>query len=732
MHRRARTWLARVDSVLGAGRSISARASIEQLPQLQRAVALSAVALAEHTPVVMLDLLDAFADPSDEAGFLVALDRLAPATTTILLGSPVSTKTARDASLSREIVQLDLDQLATPPLERKDATPVSQSVFSPTRRGWLRYAALAAVVLVPLAFAGLFIGAVSQISHSISDIPAAIVNNDQVVTQTGANGKTTQVLAGRELVTELTGKKSAGFTWTITNSKDAKADLANGTVYAILTVPKNFSKSIVSLSSKSPIKANLTITTDDSHNYLTGSVAQVVGTSLSSEFGQAVTKQYIAGLYSGIGGFGSSLTTAASGATKLSGGASSLSTGLSSYVAGVSAIPSGLRQLQAGIETAKSGVESRAIAPYTSSVSGETAKLNADVAALAANPSDPTLLAAVQTDSATLTAIAASGSTVATGVSSAFDTLASNTGSFARQTEALATGGAQLTTGAQSLASGASSLAAGLTSGAAKTPSYTSAQVAQTASVASNPVGVSVDRKHEVSSAAQIIATLFVPLGLWIGSLAVFLVLRPLTRRTLSSTAGNGRLVLSSIARASVVTAAQALLLVLLAAHGGRGELDPAAGDHPVLARHGDRVHRVPLPAHHRPGPRGARRLHLPACRADHLHRRPVPDPVARETVPVSQPAAAPHLRSARDGGDHLQLGRRHRHRSRRGPRRLRCGKPAYRPGRGASCAPCPRPRPGAGECVVEPCDDFAAIASRANSSVSPSTARRSSVLRAR
>jgi putative membrane protein len=140
---------------------------------------------------------------------------------------------------------------------------MSQSLFTPSRRGWFRYAALAAVVLVPLAFAGLFIGAVSQVSHSISDIPAAIVNNDQVVSQT-ANGKTTQVLAGRELVTQLTGKKSAGFDWTITNSKDAAADLANGTVYAILTVPKNFSASIVSLGSKSPLKANLNITTDDS------------------------------------------------------------------------------------------------------------------------------------------------------------------------------------------------------------------------------------------------------------------------------------------------------------------------------------------------------------------------------------------------------------------------------------------------------------------------------------
>jgi putative membrane protein len=216
---------------------------------------------------------------------------------------------------------------------------VSQTSFPTPRSTRLRYAALAAVVLVPLAFAGLFIGAVSQISHSISDIPAAIVDNDQMVAETGTDGTSTPVLAGRELVTELTGKKSAGFDWTITNSKDAKAELANGTVYAILTVPKNFSKSIVSLSSKSPVKAKLTITTDDAHNYLTGSVAQIVGSSLTSAFGQAVTKQYIAGIYSGIGGVSSALSSAASGASKLSTGASSLATGVTSYVAGVSAVP---------------------------------------------------------------------------------------------------------------------------------------------------------------------------------------------------------------------------------------------------------------------------------------------------------------------------------------------------------------------------------------------------------
>ena len=119
VHRRARTWLARIDAVLGEGHTIPGRAGIEQLPQLERAVALSAVALAEHTPVVMLDLLDAFADSADEAEFLRALDRLAPATTTIVLGTPVAPR--RTPPLSRTVVSLDLDDLRLSDLDRKGA-----------------------------------------------------------------------------------------------------------------------------------------------------------------------------------------------------------------------------------------------------------------------------------------------------------------------------------------------------------------------------------------------------------------------------------------------------------------------------------------------------------------------------------------------------------------------------------------------------------------------------------
>jgi RND superfamily putative drug exporter len=122
VQRRARSWLDRVNAVLGEHGAVSARSTIEQLPQLQRAVALSAVALAEHTPVVMLDLLDAFADPRDEVAFLAALDRIAPATTTIVLGQPSAPRASDISSVGRKVVRLNLDQLAVSSINGKGAT----------------------------------------------------------------------------------------------------------------------------------------------------------------------------------------------------------------------------------------------------------------------------------------------------------------------------------------------------------------------------------------------------------------------------------------------------------------------------------------------------------------------------------------------------------------------------------------------------------------------------------
>jgi len=113
--RRARGWLERVNSVLGAERvTVRASSTLVELPQLERSVALAAIALAERTPVVMLDQLDSFASTDDEQAFIEAVHLLAPATTTIVVGTPIPARAIEPAHTgTRPLVVIDLYSLTT-------------------------------------------------------------------------------------------------------------------------------------------------------------------------------------------------------------------------------------------------------------------------------------------------------------------------------------------------------------------------------------------------------------------------------------------------------------------------------------------------------------------------------------------------------------------------------------------------------------------------------------------
>ena len=92
----------------GLGRptaEVTAQTPISSLPQLERAVAGAALALSERTPVVILDTLDPFADAGDAHDFLRALDRLAPATTTVIVGTPDAYRVRPE--LSRELLAFE-------------------------------------------------------------------------------------------------------------------------------------------------------------------------------------------------------------------------------------------------------------------------------------------------------------------------------------------------------------------------------------------------------------------------------------------------------------------------------------------------------------------------------------------------------------------------------------------------------------------------------------------------
>ena len=482
------------------------------------------------------------------------------------------------------------------------STPVS----SPRRAAWGSRIAVLAVILIPLAFAGLFVGSLSEADSSLDRIPAAVVNSDELIMQTTADGTETPIFAGRQLVTELTGSGSAGFDWVITNVEDAEDALASGEVYAVLTVPDDFSESILSLQSDTPRQAEISIRTDDAHSYLSGAVAQSVGDSMVSAFGREITAQYISGIYSSIGEFGESLGTAASGASDLARGASTLGSGLGSLATGAASTQTGAAGVADGIAGYTSGVESlsggltelragaRGLTGISDGVDGFTGGVSQLAAGIAGanaqlSDADPTndeaARASLSALSGQLSQTAAGGGTLAAQTRGGIQGIQGGIARSAGGASALVAGGADLTAGAGSiagaigslttgvadasggaseLATGAADLAEGLRQGADALPPMDGDAGTEAASVVAEPITLAVDRDNEVTSIGQIVATFFVPLGLWIGALAVFLVLRPVSRVGLTSTAGTGRLITGTLLRASAITIAQALLLAAL------------------------------------------------------------------------------------------------------------------------------------------------------------------------
>ncbi|QAV69932.1 hypothetical protein ESZ53_05480 [Salinibacterium sp. UTAS2018] len=429
------------------------------------------------------------------------------------------------------------------------------------RRRWLTISGFVAVALLPLAFTGLFVAAAGDGESAIDNIPVALVNNDELQTTTTAEGEEQIVFAGRQLVTELTG--ADGFEWTITNSNDAEDALARGDVYAILTVPTEFSESILSLSTDAPSQAQISIRTDDSHSYLTGSVAQVVGQSMTDTFGRAITSQYIDGIYASVGELGGALSDAADGATELADGASDFSTGLESYSEGVGSLSSGLADLNYGagnLDGLTAGVDE-----YTAGVSQLASTLAAINPAIQAQITDPQLKGTLQAVVDGLNQASAGGGTLNTQTADAVGGIQYGISQSAAGASQLADGSGELTTGATALTSGAKELATGLSEGAALVPTADdSTDTTTSADIAAEPITLSVTTDNEVSEPAQAIATFFIPLGLWLGALAVFLVLTLPSYRSLASTARNGRIVAATLVRASIVTVVQAVLLVLL------------------------------------------------------------------------------------------------------------------------------------------------------------------------
>lgn len=214
------------------------------------------------------------------------------------------------------------------------------------------------IILAVVSF-GVLLNGLAQQQSRLLNSPVAIVDEDAIVT-----GKT-PMAAGRTLSADLitgsvstpndksfgTTSKSSNLTqlsWTLTSADDASQGLSDGEYYAVVTIPHDFSSSVLSLGTSDPKQAVVTVQTNDSSNALISQISQNVVTAASQSLGTNVTNSFVTKMVGGLNSTSQGLSNAATGANQVSIGAASLAASTQQLYSGTTQLSGGLAQLSQG------------------------------------------------------------------------------------------------------------------------------------------------------------------------------------------------------------------------------------------------------------------------------------------------------------------------------------------------------------------------------------------------
>ncbi len=204
---------------------------------------------------------------------------------------------------------------------------------------------LLGLATVPLLYAGLLTWSNVDPLDNLDHVPAAIVNEDRGSTDP-------DLTLGKDLSHELvTSEKSTNFKWKTMSADEARKALDNGEVYAILTVPSNFSENAASVGDNDADKASkaqITITTNDATNMISGNVASTIATTVSDSLAESVSENYLENIYAGFTTINGKMGDAADGATDVADGTSKAKGGSEDLVVGLGDLHSGAVQLSDG------------------------------------------------------------------------------------------------------------------------------------------------------------------------------------------------------------------------------------------------------------------------------------------------------------------------------------------------------------------------------------------------
>lgn len=187
------------------------------------------------------------------------------------------------------------------------------SDFKRYYRGKMPRLAFAVILLMPLMYGALYLWAFWNPFGNVNKVPVAIVNLD-----TGAEMLGEEVDAGSQVVTGLIDSKQLNLFEV--SEEEAKNGLSHGQYDFTITIPADFSSSVVSAAGGHPHSAELIFTYDESNNYLSTVIGQDAAEEVINQVSAQVGEQVFQAVITGVEGTIPKLQAAAEGVEELNTG----------------------------------------------------------------------------------------------------------------------------------------------------------------------------------------------------------------------------------------------------------------------------------------------------------------------------------------------------------------------------------------------------------------------------
>ncbi|PJJ65459.1 YhgE/Pip domain-containing protein [Compostimonas suwonensis] len=443
--------------------------------------------------------------------------------------------------------------------------------------------ALIALVLVPILYGGLYLWANQNPYDKLDQIPVALIVDDTGVTIDGTHSNFGDQVA-EELLADGT------FAWHRVSAETAEQGVDDSRYDFSVTLPADFSEALASAQGDSPRQATVILTTNDANSYLASTIGEQAAKTIQTSIVQKVNQTAATQLLTGLSTIRTQLVTAVDGGTQLVDGTTTAADGASQLAAGNAQLASGSATLRDGLG---------ALASSTASLPSSAAQLADGAAQVAAGNAQlaqigdrigadsqglvdalPTVrddirarLVAAGLAPERIDEIMAALDPIGTRIDDAnsrvqgavadIDTLAAGSGQVADGTRLLAeqtpalvdgiaqaqaganlladgaaqadTGAAELSSGLAQLQSGTTRLRDGLQQGVDGIPSSDEATRALQAQTISDPVQLETSAVTQAGTYGAGLAPFFVALAAWIGIYALFLIVKPVSRRAITA-----------------------------------------------------------------------------------------------------------------------------------------------------------------------------------------------------